>query len=344
MTTKLPAIPGVWVNSKQCPFGSSVFDDIQSMQENPKQHQQQQQHYDRTMVSLQQSEGNLILHPCSIISEGEEETEGIPFGRARECPELGSTACPTTVSVTQEATLRQPKSNKKQQFVQLAVVGLVFSQQNELLITRRPTYMRSFPGAWVFPGGSVDADDNGCLKTAIAREVKEETGLDTGHEWTVQSIWESVFPTIPQVDTPIRRHHLVVYLSTRLDKDTHAASSSSSLKLCEEEVDGAAWLSPENIESILAQSLSPSSTKSSSTTSSSSSGSSSSNLEIDVITHAPSSIQKEPLRHLSGIYPQYSSREEDGGRDQSVSFGMAQGSLFALEEYWKQQKSSTSRY
>eukprot|EP00980_Cylindrotheca_fusiformis_P014642 scaffold3977_cov96-Cylindrotheca_fusiformis.AAC.3 len=83
MTTKLPAIPGVWVNSKQCPFGSSVFDEILSMQEEPNHHQQQ--HYDRTIVSLQQSEGNLVLHPCRIS----EETEGIPFGRARECPELG---------------------------------------------------------------------------------------------------------------------------------------------------------------------------------------------------------------------------------------------------------------
>jgi ADP-ribose pyrophosphatase YjhB (NUDIX family) len=178
--------------------------------------------------------------------------------------------------------------------------------------------MRSFPGAWVFPGGSVDAEDS-CLETAISREIREETGIDAT-DWTVQSVWESVFPTIPKLNVPIKRHHLVIYLSTRLEE-----TARPSLSLCDEEVDGAVWLSEDNLDGILSKSLSLPNDADQNQDSS-----------IDVLLGPnASSIQKESLHHLAGIYPQF---DEIQTQSASVNFGIAQGSLFALEEYWKHNK------
>lgn len=314
MSTKLPAIPGVWLNSIRCPFGSSLFDGVVGLDGGHDRAATNCLHYDKTQVLVEQSRGQLILHPRDNKAD---PSTLIPFGRARNCPPLGSTACPTTVPSTQAATFWQERS-PRQQFVQLAVVGLVFSKQNELLITRRPSHMRSFPGAWVFPGGSVDAED-GCLEAAVSREILEETGIDTVQgDWTIRSAWESVFPTVPEQDVPIKRHHLVIYLSTTLQDKT-----LPSLKLCDEEVEGAVWLTKENVDAILSQSLDL--------------REDASDLdkfppEVEMLLgpFASSSTQKVPLHHLAGIFPQFNNNEQNV---HSTPFGMAQGSLFALEEF-----------
>ena len=53
----------------------------------------------------------------------------------------------------------------------------------EVLMLRRNRQLKSFGGAWVFPGGRVDAADIGTdelskAKAAAIRETSEETGLD----------------------------------------------------------------------------------------------------------------------------------------------------------------------
>ncbi|KAL3942074.1 MAG: hypothetical protein SGBAC_003670 [Bacillariaceae sp.] len=329
MTNKLPP-PSVWIKSKRCIFGASVFDGILSssnlsdvtlgdsssvnpLPSNPL-------HYDRALISLKQDyDGQLRLFPE-------------PFSK---------------VSATQAATeankISQGSASKngfRKRFVQLAVVGLVVSPQNEILITQRPSYMRSFPGAWVFPGGSVDAADES-LEAAIAREVKEETGLhvkstpsfDTAANgvisggWTIEGIWESVFPTIPQPEVPIKRHHLVVYLSIKLSEDE---MTQTSLKLCDEEVDAAVWLSPENVDSILSKSSSQCNDT----------DYVEEEIWVDLLTSSNSEVAiktgvKEPLRHLSGIYPRF-----DDDSSAELPFGMAQGSLFALQEYSRRHRFS----
>ncbi len=52
----------------------------------------------------------------------------------------------------------------------------------ECLLVRRSPSSRTFPGAWVFPGGGVEAgdvtaDDLGTLRRAAVRETVEEAGL-----------------------------------------------------------------------------------------------------------------------------------------------------------------------
>lgn len=63
----------------------------------------------------------------------------------------------------------------------------------DLLLTERSHDMRSHPGQVSFPGGSVDPDDDGPVRTAL-REAQEEIGLDpTGVE---------VFAILPELWLP----------------------------------------------------------------------------------------------------------------------------------------------
>lgn len=65
----------------------------------------------------------------------------------------------------------------------------------EVLMLRRNRQLKSFGGAWVFPGGRVDDADAGQgelerAKAAAIRETREETGLDiSGADMATLSCW-----------------------------------------------------------------------------------------------------------------------------------------------------------
>lgn len=65
----------------------------------------------------------------------------------------------------------------------------------EVLMLRRNRNLKSFGGAWVFPGGRVDDADKGAAeldraRTAAIRETMEETGLDiSGADMATLSCW-----------------------------------------------------------------------------------------------------------------------------------------------------------
>jgi 8-oxo-dGTP pyrophosphatase MutT (NUDIX family) len=211
-----------------------------------------------------------------------------------------------------------------------------------ILLTRRPSYMRTFPGAWVLPGGGVELTED--LVTAVAREVLEETGLTIikpaagttatacpNRPWsetpTPIAVWESVFPTIAHPNVAIAAHHLVVYFLCeaigRRRKDHENVSSWDAntlpLNLCTTEVDCAVWLTPQEIEYIVQQSRQPlDAPRQSSAT---------------VIAYMANGItQRIALDQLVGIYPQRQSPHTGGSESEGVPWGLAQGSLFALEE------------
>ena len=54
------------------------------------------------------------------------------------------------------------------------VAAIIKNDEGKILLTRRN--VEPFRGQWCLPGGHIDANET--VKTAVIREVKEETGLD----------------------------------------------------------------------------------------------------------------------------------------------------------------------
>ncbi len=299
-------------------------------------------HFDRMLVNFEEkNDGSVLLTPSTSETEfrtTKEETtttstyRGIPLGRAKDCPTLTSLA------------FEDDRLNRRRRpFVGLAVVGMVvITQEKEdspsLLITRRPSYMRSFPGAFVFPGGNVDADDES-LKHALSREIFEETGLNVPEDsWKLECLWESLYPTqLPppeeedyekkmKNDGAIKAHHLVCYFSSRLKiREQEKDKTKRRLNLCKEEVDGAVMMSRNNIRDLLQA------TAYIEADSNRSVPERMKDKRVALQTSSTSStapVNDILLSDLAGIYPRLDSIN-------SRYCGMAQGSLFALQEFVK---------
>ena len=62
---------------------------------------------------------------------------------------------------------------------QITVTAAIIWQDGKVLITRRPEGVH-LEGLWEFPGGKKEADET--LEECIAREIKEELGIDVRPE------------------------------------------------------------------------------------------------------------------------------------------------------------------
>ena len=383
--------PGVGTSKspwyERCVFGVSVFDSLDS-RDNPSfsltkaaTPQHEILHYDRRMIYL--TEGGtdttkanenedidenghphyrVILASSPFLPEAMGTMSGrrqwpqpLPLGRAKRYPPLGATACPTTVKRNNPDS----EQHRKKPFTQLAVVGLVLDSPKgeHVLLTRRPSHMRSFPGAWVLPGGGFDPDaGDASLTDALEREIQEETGLslvrtrqqldDDENDIRPFCLWESCYPTDPHAPGPIRAHHLVVFYQAVCDRQqglfdkasvstsTVEATTSSpqpQLQLQESEVDSALWLSVEDFQHVLKHMHGSQESEGNSQNSSAQQTSLDKSISI---YNSDGSIVQGSLQTLVGIYPQQQQKTTggEGKRRQQEWCGIAQGSLFALEE------------
>jgi ADP-ribose pyrophosphatase YjhB (NUDIX family) len=89
---------------------------------------------------------------------------------------------------------------KVQQNLYQAVVALIRRDEEILLIEQQEPY-DPIP-TWMLPGGSVEPDE--LLYDALAREVREETGLTVLHPGHLAYI--------AQYDNPPKNHQLLVYV------------------------------------------------------------------------------------------------------------------------------------
>jgi 8-oxo-dGTP pyrophosphatase MutT (NUDIX family) len=153
-----------------------------------------------------------------------------------------------------ESLLTEYNESKKK--VRLACVGLISDLSGNLLLTRRPPTMFSFPKAWVFPGGKVDENENPIA--TLLREVHEETGIDINIkdgsyyygnndvEVGPLMLYESVYPDTLDKGLP-GRQVLVLYYLIRLCVD----KTEIDILICKNEIDEYLWVDYVSLYRIL---------------------------------------------------------------------------------------------
>jgi len=303
------------------PFGMSMYDALNQGLHSSKERDtigwwsSTPSHFDRMMVRMEEifddKHGAAVIFAPDSSSANDNFTTAnaaandtkewsLPLARAATNPSLLSTSCPT-VTLAQHNWYETNQPRKEN--VHLGVVAAVSDPEGRILLTRRAEHMRSFPSAWVMPGGGLD--DGESISTALVREVAEETGVVVDAKSIVPfCLWESCYPTCGgkciEAGTGITAHYLVVFcLAQTLERDL--ASVRKQVRLDETETDRAVWLSAEDFVQTLQYPLG--------------------GAGIGTVHIASSDDGSMALEDLCGIYP----RGEDGK-------GIAQGNLFMLQE------------
>uniref|UniRef100_A0A8C4REG7 Nudix (nucleoside diphosphate linked moiety X)-type motif 17 n=1 Tax=Eptatretus burgeri TaxID=7764 RepID=A0A8C4REG7_EPTBU len=95
--------------------------------------------------------------------------------------------------------------------VEVGVSVILQSSDHNILLTRRASHLKLFPGYWVPPGGHIDPPE------------------------------QSVYPN--QLDWGLpQRHHIVIYCLVR--SSCNHTDLQEEINLCEKEVDACAWIKP----------------------------------------------------------------------------------------------------
>ena len=149
--------------------------------------------------------------------------------------------CPIKHITNQQSN--QIPENVKSSGIAVAVVILLESRDNFVLLTKRSKNMRTFPNVWVPPGGHINVGE--ILEEAGLRELKEETGIvvqpvSKCDKPKIVGLWESAFPPMLLEEETLSRHHVVVYFQV---KDGRTAEEINlTISLDESEVEMSAWV------------------------------------------------------------------------------------------------------
>ena len=165
-----------------------------------------------------------------------ESGTGLVLGRA-------TAAKPLALENALTCPVSDPRVNvlpTRHSHVRVAACVLAVDGQGSVLLTRRAKHMRSFPCAWVLPGGGVDPGES--PPRAASRELFEETGLSVETDsLECLCFWESVFPTTAAdclAAGQIKGHYLIVFFVARIGGQIKAPP----VRLQESETDAFMWV------------------------------------------------------------------------------------------------------
>lgn len=99
-------------------------------------------------------------------------------------------------------------------------VGAVILRDGEVLIVRRAN--PPLQGEWSIPGGALDLGEK--LRDGVAREVREETGMDV-EVGPVLDVFDSIFP---DAEGRTQYHYVLIDYLCHLRSGTLAAASDVS--------------------------------------------------------------------------------------------------------------------
>lgn len=192
-------------------------------------------------VAVSYHENTLLL---TATPQKEKETRPIPVLKH-------SPLCPFN-ELDQETIEREDLLNKDNNIL-VAVSVLAQSSDGHILLSRRPSHMRTFPGIWVTPGGHVDQGES--LEAAVVRELQEETGLSidlSSDKLSIVAMWESAYPHHLEFGYPTR-HHIIIYFLCMLTKSREELQEDFLLD--PNEVSLCAWLSNTQVNYIVGSKL-----------------------------------------------------------------------------------------
>lgn len=138
--------------------------------------------------------------------------------------------------------------------IDVGAAVILESGDGKILLTRRGDHLHTFPGIWVPPGGHLEANET--LAEAGLRELEEETGLHVTTDMCEQgrvaplAVWESVYPPKLSLGQP-KRHHAVVYLHAKLNRDLTSDFLTPKVKIDPGEVGACAWFDIEKVKAIV---------------------------------------------------------------------------------------------
>ncbi len=112
-------------------------------------------------------------------------------------------------------------------------VGAVIIDGDRALVVRRAT--EPLKGQWSIPGGMLDLGEK--LRDGVAREAKEETGLEI-EAGEVLDVFDSIFP---DADGAFQYHYVLVDFLCRVKAGQLAASS---------DVDAARWVTSDELDGL----------------------------------------------------------------------------------------------
>ncbi|XP_023721946.1 nucleoside diphosphate-linked moiety X motif 17 isoform X3 [Cryptotermes secundus] len=113
------------------------------------------------------------------------ELESVTLYHSPECPLWKLQQCSTPVT---------PSQNRG---IYVGVAVLVESSDSHVLMTQRCDHLRTFPRAWVPPGGHLEVGES--IMHGALRELEEEAGLVLDPRNTnthLICLWESAFPPL----------------------------------------------------------------------------------------------------------------------------------------------------